>query len=263
IFYDEENYQTALSYFKKYFDAINAADTWYYYKAGWCSNYLKDYADALLYLDKYHPYGQKDFAKKYAEIGYAYYMIGYNDDAISAYQKALDANPNYGVALRRMADVYYNNLEDYNKALEYFNLALQDDEENSGDCYYKAGWIYMEQEKYSEAIIVLQKAADYDAKDAGSREQLGYAYYMLNKYDDAIYQFNKAVELDSQSKVSYYYKGLCYAALGKKENVMEVYYQLKPIDRTGAEKLLKEVKQKEKNRKSLVSAHISKKQADQ
>jgi tetratricopeptide (TPR) repeat protein len=261
IFYDEENYQTALSYFKKYFETSKVPDNHYYYKAGRCANYLKDYADVLLYLEKYQPDGQKDFAKKYVEIGHAYYMIGYNDDALGAYQKALDAIPTYGDALRGMANVYYNNLEDDKKALEYFKLALQYDEENSRDYYYKAGWIYMKQQKYVEAIPVLQKAIDNDAKDLSSREAIGYAYYMLNKYDDAIYQFSKAIELDAQSKRSYYYKGLSYVALSQIENAREVYYQLKPINRGDAEKLLKEVKQKEKSMKSIASNRVSKKQA--
>src|SRR4030095_690414 len=260
IFYEEENYQTALNYFKKYFETVKVPENYYYYKAGRCSNYLKDYADVLLFLEKYQTDGQKDFAKKYIEIGHAYYMLGYNDDAIGAYQKALDAIPTYGDALRGMANVYYNNLEDDKKALEYFNLALQYDEVNSRDYYYKAGWIYMKQQKYSEATTVLLKAAENDAKDLSTREALGYAYFMQNKYDDAIDQFSKAIELDAQTRRSHYYKGLSYVALNQVENAREVYYQLKPINRGDAEKLLKEVKQKEKSMKSLASSKVSKKQ---
>jgi len=260
IFYDEENYQNALSYFKKYFETAKVPENHYYYKAGRCSNYLKDYADVLLFLEKYQADGQQDFAKKYIEIGYAYYMLGYNDDAIGAYQKALEAIPTYGDALRGLANAYYNNLEDDKKALEYFKLALQYDEENSRDYYYKAGWIYMKQQKYAEAIPVLQKAIDNDAKDPSSREALGYAYYMQNEYSDAIDQFSKAIGLNAKSRLSHYYKGLSYIALNQVENAREVYYQLKPLNRGDAEKLLKEVKQKEKAMKSLASSKVSKKQ---
>jgi|SRR5215831_17700022 len=261
IFYDEGNYETALNYYKKYFEGNKSPDPHYYYKAAWCSNYLKDYADALLYLEKYQPESQKDFAKKYTEIGNTYLMLGYNDDAITAYQTSLDGNPNNGAALRGMADVYYNNLQDYSKALQYYNLALQNDEENSRNCYYKAGWIYVEQKKYDEAITALQKAADYDPKDPNTREQLGYSYYMQNKYDTAISWFNQAIELNAQSKVSYYYKGFCYATLNQKENAMEAYSKLKPLNKDAAEDLLKEIKEKEKYFKNLAKA--SKKQEKQ
>lgn len=262
IYYDEGNYTMALNYYRKYFEATKAPETYYYYKAGRCANDLKDYVDAFLYLEKYEPDTRKDFAIKYAEIGYAYFMTGYNDDAVSAYQKALDAMPTYGVALRGLADVYYNNLEDYNKALEYFNLALQNDEENSKDCYYKAGWIYVNQQKYSEAAAILEKAANYDTKDVSTREQLGFAYFMQNKYEEAINQFNKAIELDDKSRLCYYYKGLCYANQNQKVNAMTVYAQLKSINKEDAEKLLKEIKQKEKLQKSLAS-NASKKQRNQ
>lgn len=259
IFYDEGNYTMALNYYRKYFEATKTPDTYYYYKAGRCANDLKDYVDARLYLEKYEPDTRKDFAIKYAETGYAYFMTGYNDDAVNAYQKALDANPTYGVALRGLADVYYNNLEDYNKGLEYFNLALQNDEENSKDCYYKAGWIYVNQQKYGEATAVLEKAARYDAKDVSTREQLGFAYFMQNKYDEAINQFNKAIELDNESRLSYFYKGLCYVNLNQKANAMAVYDQLKQISNGDAEKLYKEIKQKEKMQKSLAANNVSKK----
>jgi len=263
VYFEQTNYATALNYYKKYFEIARVPDTYYYYKASQCSNNLKDYADAILYLEKYEPSGREDFAKKYTETGYAYYMTGYNDDAIKAYQKALDANPTDGAVLRGIANVYYNNLEDYDKALNYFNLALQYDEKNSKDCYYKAGWIYVQQQKYEEAIVVLEKAADDNTKDADSREQLGFAYYKLNKYDESILQFNKAIELHAQSGISYFYKGLSYASLNQKENAMEAYAHLKLIDKGNAEQLLKQIKEKEKMFKSLTSNRRSKKQPDQ
>jgi tetratricopeptide (TPR) repeat protein len=263
IFYDEGNYETALNYYKKYFESSRPAEPYYYYTAAWCSNYLKDYADAILYLEKYEPHSQKEFAKKYTEMGYTYFMLGYNDDAINAYQNALTAYPNNGDALRGLADVYYNNLEDYSNALKYYNLALQYDEQNSKDCYYKTGWIYVQQKKYDSSITALQKAADYDPKDATTREQIGYAYFMLNKYDTAIIHFNKAIELNADSKISYYYKGFCYADLNQNANAMDAYDHLKPLDKNAADGLLKEIKQKEKYFKSLAAANKkSKKQTD-
>ncbi|QEC66371.1 tetratricopeptide repeat protein [Panacibacter ginsenosidivorans] len=260
IYYAEENYETALRYYKKYFAANMSPDAYCYYKAAVCSNYFKDYSNASVFLEKYEPKGQKAYAEKYTEMGYTYLMLGYNDDAINAYKNALDANAENGTALRGMADIYYNNLKDYDKALVYIKLALQKDEEHSRDYYYKAGWIYIGQEKYSEAIPFLQKAEDNDEKDVHCREQLGYAYYMLNKYEDAIAHFNKAIELDKESTVSYYYKGLSYVTLNKPEDAKAVYLQMKPINKTDADNLLKEIKQKEKALKNLASNKNSKKQ---
>jgi tetratricopeptide (TPR) repeat protein len=260
IYYAEENYETALRYYKNYFGANTSPDAYCYYKAAVCSNYFKDYSNAALFLEKYEPKGKKEYAEKYTEMGYTYLMLGYNDDAINAYKNALDANADNGAALRGMADIYYNNLKDYEKALVYINLALQKDEEHSKDYYYKAGWIYIGQEKYSDAIPVLQKAEDYDEKDVNSREQLGYAYYMLNKYEAAIDHFNKVIELDKESTVSYYYKGLSYVALNKIDDAKVVYSQMKSINKTDADNLLKEIKQQEKTLKNIASNKNSKKQ---
>ena len=76
---------------------------------------------------------------------------------------------------------------------------------------------------------------------------------MLNKYEDAIDHFNKAIELDKESTISYYYKGLSYVTLNKTEDAKVVYLQMKSINKTDADNLLKEIKQKEKTLKNLAS----------
>jgi len=240
IYYKKEDYSKALDYYKQYLQGDDI-DNYYYYKAGWSSNDLEAYGDAINYLEKYEPTENDDIAKKYAEIGYANYKLENNDESIDAYKKALDAKPGYGTALRGLGNVYYNNTEDYDAAIDYFEQAIEKDEENSKDDYYKLGWLYNDAEQYDDAINILLKAVDYDEKDPGNREELGYAYYMKDNYENALTQLNKAIELDPKSKLGYYYKGLCYLAQDKKDAAMNVYTKLKEIDAAQAEKLLAKI----------------------
>ena len=68
---------------------------------------------------------------------------------------------------------YNRDLENYDNALTYFELAIKVDEENSKNIYYKLGWIYNDKEKYDDAINVMLKAIEYDPEDTGNREEIG------------------------------------------------------------------------------------------
>ena len=240
IYYTKEDYEKAFDNYTKYLED-KEADNNYNYKAAWCLNDMKKYEEAIGYLEKYEPEETDDIAKKYAELGYANYKLKNNDAAVQAYEKALAEKPGYGTALRGLGNVYYDNTEEYDKAIENFEAAIKYDEENSKNCYYKLGWLYNDAEKYEEAIHILQKAVDYDDKDAGTREELGYAYYMQDENDNALTQLEKAVALDGKSKLGYYYMGLTYLAMDKKEYAMDVYDKLKAIDADEAEKLLAKI----------------------
>lgn len=240
IYYNDKDYEHATEYYKKYIDGNKDVENIYYYRIGWSYNDIGKYEEAANYLEKYEPEADEDKAKKWAELGYAHYKSDEYEIAILDYSTALDSKPDYGTAMRGIADCYYDK-EDYDNALKYYLQAVETDEENSRSCYYHIGWIYNDKENYEDAINVLQKAVEYDDKDAGTREELGYAYYMTDKYDDALTQLNKAIELDENSKLGYYYKGLCYVALNDKETAKQIYEKLKTIDEAQAEKLLKKI----------------------
>lgn len=242
IYYDKKDYQPALDYYLKYLKSDDI-DNFYYYRAGWCCNDLEKYNDALTYLEQYTPDNAEDNAKKYEEIAYSYYSLEKNDDAIANYKKALEYSPDHGTSLRGLGNVYYDT-EDYDEAQKYFEQAIQGDEENSKNCYYKLGWIYNDKEQYDDAIDVLKKAVEYDAEDAGNREELGFAYYMTEKNQEALVQLKKAVELDSKSKLGYYYMGLCYLDMGDKDEAKNIYNKLKTVDEDQAAKLLEKINAK-------------------
>ena len=121
---------------------------------------------------------------------------------------------------------------------EYFEKALEVDEEESKPIYYKLGWLYNDKERFDDAIKILLKAIEYDSEDSGYREELGYAYYMKEQYEFAITQLNKAISLDESSKLGYYYKGLCFIATNKKGDAMSMYYKLKELRSDEADELL-------------------------
>ena len=241
LYYDSDEYENAYDYFVQYVDSEPDPDNDAYYYAGWCANELEKYADAVHYFRNYFPEEARENAKKFSEIGFAWYKLENAAEAEQAYNAALSYESTYGAALRGLGDTYYDLKEDRNMALSYYEKAISNDPDNSMYLYYDIGWIYNEMERYQDAINMLSKAIDYDEQDSYAYVELGYANYMLDYNDAALSALKKAVEMNSESVLGLYYLGLTYLNLSRKSDAMDVYYKLKPMDEEYADKLLQEI----------------------
>ena len=212
-----------------------------YYQAGWCCNELENYENAVELLKKYMPTDEKSKKNKSNELGFSYYKLQKATEAIIEYKNVIALSPNDGTALRGLGNIYYEIEEDHDSAIEYFEKAIKEDEEDSKPIYYKLGWLYNDKERYDDAIKIMQKAIDYDSEDSGYREELGYAYYQKGEYEFALTQLNKAITLDDASKLGYYYKGLCFIATNRKGEAMSMYYKLKELDGDSAMELMDKI----------------------
>jgi tetratricopeptide (TPR) repeat protein len=236
----KKDYEGALAAFK---NAISKKADYNeaYYEAGWCSNELENYEGAIDLLKKYMPSEEKSKKNKSNELGYSYYKLQKATEAIIEYKNTIALSPNDGTALRGLGNIYYEIEDDYDNAIEYFEKAVKEDEEDSKPIYYKLGWLYNDKERYEDAIKILLKAIEYDSEDSGYREELGYAYYQKEEYEFALTQLNKAIALDDASKLGYYYKGLCFVATNRKGEAMSMYYKLKEIDSDTATELMDKI----------------------
>ncbi|MBS1632167.1 MAG: tetratricopeptide repeat protein, partial [Bacteroidetes bacterium] len=188
-------------------DSIN--DATFYYTKGWIENELGKYNEAVESLKKCVAIDNA-YSDAYSELGFAYYLLGNNDDAIINYRIAMnldnetDFHPILGIA-----DVYYDNLKNYDSAIIYFEKGLQL-QKNDKTAYYKLGWCYNDREKFNEAINPLMQALALDSGYTVARTDLGYSYYKLRRYDDALSMFLLIMKNDSKDELSRYYAGFCY-----------------------------------------------------
>jgi len=236
----KQDYNGALTAFK---NAISKKADYNeaYYQAGWCCNELENYEDAADLLKKFIPKTDTEKKNRCNELGLSYYKLQKATEAIIEYKNTIELFPKDGIALRGLGNVYYEIEEDYDTAIEYFEKAIEVDEEESKPIYYKLGWLYNDKERYDDAIKILLKAIEYDSEDSGYREELGYAYYQKEEYEFALTQLNKAISLDDASKLGYYYKGLCFIATNKKGEAMSMYYKLKELDSDSATELMDKI----------------------
>jgi len=236
----KQDYEGALTAFK---NAISKKADYNeaYYQAGACCNVLEKYQEATDLLKKFTPKTDNYKKNKYNELGLSYYKLQRATEAIIEYKNTIGLFPKDGIALRGLANVYYEIAEDHDNALEYFEKAVKEDEEDSKPIYYKLGWLYNDKERYDDAIKIMLKAIEYDSEDSGYREELGYAYYQKNEYEFALTQLNKAITLDGDSQLGYYYKGLCFIATNRKGEAMSMYYKLKELDGDSATELMDKI----------------------
>ncbi len=239
-----EKYDEALAAFKKTI-SLDANYMEAYYQAGWCSNTLEKYKDALGFLDKYKPGKDADLAYKYVEMGYANYKLDNVSEALAAYKKSLGYHPNYDIAYLGLANVYYEDIMEYENAIYNYELAIKYDDENDEQdmepYYYKLGWLYNIDENYEKAETILKKAVVYDPKSVNAAEELAYAYLKLNKFNDGVLQAKNAIHLNPKSTMGYRCLVKCYIGLNEKDKAIQAYTKLKSFDEAEAAKLLQEI----------------------
>ncbi len=88
------------------------------------------------------------------------------------------------------ANVMYNS-KDYEKAITFYERALDEDSSNSASCYYNSSVCHIKLKKYPDAIYLLKKAIRL-REESKYYFNLAYCYALLGNNKDALYFFNKA-----------------------------------------------------------------------
>lgn len=241
-YFKKKEYQKALDDFNKFETlAEDIQDATFYYNKGWSENELEKYSDAAESLKKCVEIDDT-FSDAFSELGFAYYELGMNDEAIANYRTAmnLDKETDYHPILG-IADVYYDNLKNYDSAIVYYEKGLQL-QKNNKTAYYKLGWCYNDREKYNEAISPLQQALVLDPDYGQAKTELGYAYYKLNRYDDALGIFKQIMKRVPKDELSRYYAGFCYYMKNDQVNLQQMITELQNINTTTSLKYVETLK---------------------
>lgn len=182
------------------------------YAAGWCSNELEKYSDAVGYLEKAKEQWPH-VAKVYLELGFAKQYTNQIDDAEKNYNKVLELDNTYYLAYRYLGNIYCNSKYDYQKALDYYKKYEQNETDIDEVILYNMGFCENELENYDDAMPYLKKALEKKSDDGNAYYELGWAYYEKENAEEAIYNFNKAKEYIPESNLPYLGLGDVYKDL--------------------------------------------------
>ena len=106
-----------------------------------------------------------------SSLMHAYQQIGRNEDALKTAEKLIKERPDYAHTYATAANLY-NNLKDYDKAIEMYRkaIALEEHADNQVNYLLEIGRIYAQQKKYEEAEKAYEEAKTKSKQEWTQRE---------------------------------------------------------------------------------------------
>ena len=187
-------------------------------------------------------------ASAHYQLGISYLNDNNIQPAFVEFQKALELNPNDKEVLNGIGVIYLLKLEDYPKAIDYFQRSLTVDK-NFSEASNNLGVAYEKLGKYDEAVSSYKAAIAnplYRNTDKAFNN-LGRAYYRIKRYDDAIDAYREAIKRNSDFHLPYYGLALCFNALGRygdAATALKKAVDMYPAYRGNREKAINDMREK-------------------
>jgi adenylate cyclase len=202
--------------YAKTVDELNAGD---WFKKGYALRYRdKKNQEAMKAFDKAIEINP-NFAKPYAGRAAIYNDWGQHQQAFRESEQAIKLDPNlaWGFNTRGWALI---GLLNYQKAVEDLNKAIELDPYYIY-AYCHRSWAYLMLKNYDQALEDANKAIKLDPEFSYANFRRGMALASLNKLQDAIKDFDKAIKLDPTSSWSFLHRGYTFLKLGRTEQALE------------------------------------------
>jgi glucose repression mediator protein len=160
------------------------------------------------------------------QIGSFSELLRVPDEAMHAYERALQANPNSTAAMNAIG-MLLKGREAYDKALEFFRAIVQLDQSNGeawgnlGHCYLMTENLQKAYDAYQQALVNLR-----DAKDPMLWYGIGILYDRYGSYDYAEEAFSQVMQIQpdfEKANEIYFRLGIIYKQQSKFAQSLEVY----------------------------------------
>ncbi|MFH1761650.1 MAG: glycosyltransferase [bacterium] len=125
--------------------------------------------------------------------------------------------------------VIYFTLHKTDKAMDYFQKALNLDPENL-DTIYNIGILYSENNDVLKATTMFEKLYQLEPSSSENQKRLAALYYRDRRYEDSQALLTKYLEIQSSDPEAYYWKGLCFYAGKDYENAIKCFEKVLEIN---------------------------------
>ena len=193
-----------------YHKNIKELDSVEWFEQGFATAASGNFSDAVTAYTKAVE-NNPEFAAAYRNRGIAYTNLGKHNQAILDYNKAIKINPKQAAAYNNRGTAY-GNLGKFSQAIPDFNKAIQLYPQDA-EAHYNRGLSYEQLGNYNQAIKNYNKSIEINPNHSNAYNNLGVAYYKLGNFNQAIMSFNEAIKINPQDAETHYNKGLSYLSL--------------------------------------------------
>jgi len=222
---------------EKYAKAVNELNAMDWFKKGYVLRYSdKNNQEAMKAFDKAIEI-DPNYANAYAQRGVIYNEWRQYSKALRESEQAIKLDPNLAVGFN-CRGVAHTGLMNYQEAIQDFNKALELAPRYVWP-YCNRSWAYFMLKNYHESLKDANKAIELAPEFSNAYFRRGMALASLNKSQDAIKDFDKAVELDPTFSRSYLFRGFTLLKLGKTEQALGDFKKAATLGDNDAQDYLK------------------------
>ena len=131
--------------------------------------------------------------KTYSTLAYVYYLKKLHSKSLTYYEKAIALKKNYKDYFHM--GLVYEEKNDLKKAKEIYKKSIQINE-NYASAKFNLGTIYLNEEKYSEALKLFNQVSVLSPKLVANHINAGKCYVAIGQDEKAYEQFQKALKYD-------------------------------------------------------------------
>ncbi len=179
-----------------------------------------------LFFGAFSLFSQNQKAEELIVEGFQYYKVGKYNLAISKYEEAIQADPEFSGAYYELAVTYYA-MKEYDKAISYAKKVIKMKKGSESLSYVLIGNIYDIQGKYSKAIKTYNSGIKSYPNDHMLFFNLGVTYYNHKDYKNAQENFIESIKINPKHASSHGYLGMSLDAQNQKfKAILPITYAL-------------------------------------
>ena len=152
------------------------------------------YPDVQAFLTALHMFSSQKTKEQWLDEGNTLHNSGHYEEALVAYERALQLDPHYADAYDARGDAC-SSLNRYQEAFDAFNRAIQLNP-TYAHAYEGKGHILYNRQRYQEALVAFERALQLDSSSVSAYNGKGDALYYLNRYQEALLAFERTIQLD-------------------------------------------------------------------
>ncbi len=180
---------------------------------------------------------QENTAEDWYKKGYELEVNRAYEEALMAYDKAIEINPQYtkawsgkGYALSMMAALNHDQSK-YNESLKAYDRAIELNQSYVEAWRGKAA-VFYNMKRYDEALQYIDKAIEINPRYSWSWLSKGSILSKMGRFEEAIEAYDNALKLDPNQPGAHEARGLALAELDRQSEAAESYNKaLEPYDK--------------------------------